>query len=169
MKSTLVTIAILVLTSAAIAAETPKSGSDASAAFEKLKALSGQWESQGKTGKAHLSYEVVSGGNAVFERDVNQGMPDMITVYYLDGDRLLLTHYCMAGNQPRMQAQRFDPQTGELKFDFLDATNLTNPGAGHMHDAKLRLIDNDHLATTWEFYENGKPKFSETAEFTRVH
>ena len=123
MKSILVTIAVLVLTSAASGAETPKSGSEASAAFDRLKALAGQWEAQGKTGKSQLTYEVVSGGNAVFERDNNEGMPEMITVYYLDGDRVLLTHYCMIGNQPRMQARRIDPQTGELKFEFVESAS----------------------------------------------
>jgi hypothetical protein len=94
-------------------------------------------------------------------------MPAMLTVYHLDGDRLLLTHYCMAGNQPRMRAAAFNPESGELEFQFVDATNLA-AGAGHMHNAKLRLVDNNHLATEWQFYENGQRKFTESAQYTRV-
>jgi hypothetical protein len=86
----------------------------------------------------------------------------------VDGGRLLLTHYCMVGNQPRMQAKAFNPETGELNFQFLDATNLTSSGTGHMHNAKIRLVDNNHLTTEWQFYENGKQKFSEAAQYTRV-
>ncbi len=95
-------------------------------------------------------------------------MPGMLTVYHLDGDRLILTHYCMAGNQPRMQASSFNPDTGELQFQFLDVTNLASPGAGHMHNARFRLVDNNHLKTEWQFYENGKPKMTEAAQYTRV-
>jgi hypothetical protein len=73
----------------------------------------------------------------------------------------------MAGNQPRMQARSFNPETGEVAFEFLDATNLT-AGAGHMHNAKFRIADHDHLVTEWEFYENGQKKFGESAQYTRV-
>jgi len=86
----------------------------------------------------------------------------------VDGDRLLLTHYCMAGNQPRMQARSFNPETGEVAFEFLDATNLTTSAAGHMHNAKIRVADHDHLVTEWEFYENGQKKMSDIAQYTRV-
>ncbi|HZU28241.1 MAG TPA: hypothetical protein VFA04_22120 [Bryobacteraceae bacterium] len=157
----------LLLTAALIAAGLH--AGDAATAFERMKSLAGEWEGNTKTGKAHLTWEVVSGGNAVLERESADGMPTMITVYYVDGDRLLLTHYCMAGNEPRIQARHFDPATGELKFEFLDAANLASPRDGHMHDATLRLIDHDHVASAWEFYQDGKPKFSESFEYTRIH
>ena len=159
----------LLLTTSLFAAEAPKPETEAAAAFARLKGLSGQWEAPIKDGVKSASYEVISGGSAVVERDTMDGMPPMLTVYYLDGDRLLLTHYCMAGNQPRMQARRFNPDSGELKFDFLDATNLANPNAGHMHDATLRLVDNDHFSESWDFYLNGKVQMTESAQFTRVH
>lgn len=95
-------------------------------------------------------------------------MPAMETVYHLDGSRLLLTHYCMAGNQPRLEAKSFNPDKGELQFRFLDATNLATPNAGHMHDVLIRFVDNNHFETEWQFYENGKPKFTEKAQYTRV-
>ena len=95
-------------------------------------------------------------------------MPAMMTVYYLDGDRLLLTHYCMAGNQPRMQARAFNPETGEVDFEFLDATNLA-PGGGHMHNAKFRVADNDHLErTSGSSSRTVNRRWTETAQYTRV-
>src|SRR5262249_3851473 len=123
-------------------------------------------------GKSHLRYEVVSGGSAVVERFENDAMGPanaMITVYYVDAKRLIMQHYCMAGNQPRMQAESFNPATGELRFAFLDASGLSSPEAGHMHNATFRLIDADHLSQDWQFVENGKPKFNESSQFTRVH
>ena len=118
-------------------------------------------------GKVHVSYELIAGGTSLVEKESGEKMPAMLTVYYLDGDRLLLTHYCMAGNQPRMQARAFNPETGEVAFEFLDATNLA-PGGGHMHNAKIRLADHDHFSSEWEFYENGQRKMAETAQYTRV-
>jgi hypothetical protein len=146
----------------------PDTSTNADAAFARLKTLVGEWEATTNSGKVHLTYELVSGNTALLERESSETMPSMVTVYYVDGGRLLLTHYCMAGNQPRMQAKALNPDTGELDFQFLDATNLTSPAAGHMHNAKIRIVDNSHLVSEWQFYENGKPKFNETAQYTRV-
>jgi hypothetical protein len=92
----------------------------------------------------------------------------METVYYLDRDRLLLTHYCMAHNQPRMQAESFDPSTGDLRFAFLDATGLSNPNAGHMHNVSMRFVDSDHVNADWQFFQDGKLKMTESVQYTRV-
>jgi len=114
-----------------------------------------------------INYEVISGRSAVVERVVVDKMP-METIYHLDGARLLLTHYCMLGNQPRMEAKEFDPESGELRFEFLDVTNLPSPGAPHMHNAKFQFIDADHVSADWELFEGGKYKSTEHFEFTRV-
>jgi hypothetical protein len=140
---------------------------DAAAAFSRLKSLAGDWEADTKMGKVHIRYELVAGGTALLERESGENMPVMLTLFHVDGDRLLLTHYCMAGNQPRMQAKRFDPAAGEIEFQFLDATNLT-PGAGHMHNASYRTVDDRHFQSEWQFYENGKLKSTEKFEYTRV-
>ena len=141
---------------------------DAKTAFARLHSLAGEWESKPATGTAHVTYELIAGGTALVERDKAGDMPAMETVYHLDGGRLMLTHYCMMGNQPRMQARAFNPETGELKFEFVDVTNLASPGAGHMHNATLRLIDNNHLDTNWQLYENGQPKLTEAGQYVRV-
>ena len=168
MKRQYLLIANLLLAAVAAHAASSKSerNSDA-AAFARLKTLAGEWEADTQMGKVHLSYEVIAGGTALVEKETGEKMPAMLTVYHLDGDRLLLTHYCMAGNQPRMQVRAFNPESGELEFQFLDATNLA-AGGGHMHSAKFRLVDSNHLATEWEFYENGQRKFVETAQYSRV-
>ncbi len=158
----------LLLTAAAIQAVDKATASiDSKAAFARLKTLAGEWQADTSMGKAHVTYEVIAGGASLVERETAEKMPAMLTVYHLDGSRLLLTHYCMAGNQPRMQARSFDPKTGEVRFQFLDGTNLTE-GAGHMHNATLRVIDNDHLTAAWEFFEGGQRKNTETFQYTRV-
>jgi len=164
MKAYLLIAGLLLGVIANPAAE-PKS--DAAAAFARLKSLVGEWEGGTDMGKAHLTYELIADGSALVERETMENMPSMLTVYYLDGDRLLLTHYCMKGNQPRMQVHGYDPATGELAFQFLDATNLA-AGGGHMHNATIRLVDDRHFTAQWQFYENGRQKFAETAQYTRV-
>ena len=161
----LLMIPIVLLAAATAGTDHPN---DATAAFTRLKALVGEWEGDTQMGKAHLTYELIAGGSALVERETMGNMPPMMTVYHIDGSRLLLTHYCATGNQPRMQARRYDPATGELVFEFLDATNLAGPRAGHMHNAKIRLRDNDHFSGEWEFYENGERKNTEAAQYTRV-
>lgn len=162
-------IAMATLAAGMVMAAGPKAESAAGpAAFARLKALVGEWDADTSMGKVHVSYELIAGGTSLVERESGEKMPAMLTVYYLDGDRLLLTHYCAAGNQPRMQARSFDPETGEIDFRFLDATNLTTPGAGHMHNATFHLPDRDHFSADWEFYENGQRKMAETAQYVRV-
>lgn len=161
-------IATLVLAAGAVHGAGPKSEKTAdAAAFARLKTLAGEWEADTRMGKTYLSYEVIAGGTALVERETAEKMPAMLTVYHMDGGRLLLTHYCMAGNQPRMQAHVYNPESGELEFQFLDATNLS-PGAGHMHNARFRFVDRDHLWSEWEFYENGQRKISEAFQYTRI-
>lgn len=142
------------------------------AAFERLKGLVGVWEVTEPSGKnATVRYELTASGSALFERYADGSMgagSEMITMYHLDSGRLMLTHYCMAGNQPRMLLKRFDPATGELDFDFLDATGLKDENNGHMRRAHFRLLGPDRFQSRWEFFENGKATFDEKQELTRV-
>jgi hypothetical protein len=145
---------------------------DGAAAFERLKGLVGVWEVTEPAGKkATVRYELTSSGSALLEHYTDGSMGagnEMITMYHLDSGRLLLTHYCMAGNQPRMLLKRFDPATGELDFDFLDATGLKDESEGHMRRARFRVADPNRYESRWEFVENGKITFDEKQELTRV-
>lgn len=99
-------------------------------AFEKLKALVGHWETD-KTNmnKATLDLELTSGGTVVLEKFhmVENGKPvEMTTLYYLDGDQVKLTHYCMAGNQPTMKGS-YAPETKTITFDLVSISNLKTP------------------------------------------
>jgi hypothetical protein len=79
----------------------------------------------------------------------------MISMFHMDGKRLLMTHYCAAGNQPRMQAQA-SPDGKTLTFEFVDATNLDSPDAGHMQRMVLTMIDENHHTEDWTFVNHGK-------------
>ena len=81
---------------------------------------------------------------------------DMISMIHLDGpNRLLLTHYCGAGNQPRMQAD-ISPDGKTITFNYVDATNLSSPDAGHMTRMVLTMLDDNHHTEEWIFNDHGK-------------
>src|SRR5580704_146902 len=162
-----------VLTAAAVllfAVGPARAGGSGSAAFERLKSLAGHWETEtSNREKATLDLELTSGGTAVMERFhmTEQGKPmEMITLYYLDGEQLKLTHYCMAGNQPTMRGN-YAPDTKTLTFEFEGATNLKSPDDGHMHHAVYTFIDNDHFKTAWTFQKDQKDAFTEDATYVR--
>lgn len=144
---------------------------DATAAFDRLKALKGTWEGKTDTGqKVTTTFELTANGTALVERYVgSEAMKhaEMLTVYHLDGPSLILTHYCIARNQPTLKAERFDPKTGEIQFEFVRATNLASANAGHMRRAMYRLDGPNQFTTSWEYFQNGKKTMTETETFTR--
>ncbi len=140
---------------------------DAAAAFARLKSLEGKWEGRSPMGLTRSTFKIIANGNALQQEDEMPGHDVMMTVYHLDGDRLLLTHYCSAGNQPRLMAKRFDAAQNEIDFDFLDATGMSGKQAGHIHSAKFRIPGGDHYWTEWVFSGAGK-QTPETVDFARV-
>jgi len=140
---------------------------DAGAAFEKLKSLAGNWQAKSSMNPATpVSYEIVSGGSAVMEKLDEHGKYDMVTIYHRDGDRLMLTHYCAANNQPRMRLESASADGKTLKFSFLDVTNLAKPTDGHMRQVEFNFQDADHFTQTWTFIQDGKDQV-DTFEYAR--
>lgn len=171
MKGLLKVLCTLVLSVALLPVMTQGRPAGGVEAFEQLKALVGHWETD-KTNmnKATLDLELTSGGTAVMEkfRMVEQGKPvEMITLYYLDGDQIKLTHYCMAGNQPTMRGT-YAPETKTLKFNLESITNLKTADSGHMHHATYTFIDSDHFKTTWTFRKDQKDSFTEDVTYVRT-
>src|ERR1044071_4021628 len=79
-----------------------KQDTNAVAAFNRLKTLAGNWEATSTRGKVTSAYEVISNGSALVEHVKGTGEDEMLTVYHLDGNLLVLTPFCTAGNQPHM-------------------------------------------------------------------
>jgi len=125
--------------------------SDAQNSFDKLKTLAGSWEGTMDGKPLLVSFRVTSMGNALMHEMTGGGRPDdPITMFHLDGDRLILNHYCDAGNQPRMVGTiSSDGKT--ITFNFLDATNLLSSQMGHMQHVVFNLIDSNHHTELWEF------------------
>jgi len=148
-------IIMLALTFAATAAYAQ---TNAQKGFATLKTLPGTWEGSGMEGRdsnmpVRVTFKITGGGSAIMSEIL--GHEDMISMFHLDGDRLLMTHYCAVGNQPRMQASA-SPDGKTLTFNFVDATNLSSPDAGHMRKMILTVLDENHHTEEWIFVDHGK-------------
>jgi hypothetical protein len=112
-------------------------------------------------------YRLTGYGTAVVEDLVSDGVTAMTSVYHLDGRDLRLTHYCGAGNQPRLKAVEVDPQRGHLRFSLVDITNLKTPDAGHVHAVELRWHDADRITLVFTFVA-GRAESYERIELARI-
>jgi hypothetical protein len=137
-------------------------------AFDQLKSLAGDWEGKGSSGAVtKVTYKVVSNGSVVMEHLQPAKESEMITMYTLDGDRLVVTHYCSAGNQPTMQTTANPAATGKYDFSFVRISGTKTPDEGHMAALTLSILDKDHLTETWTFVDHGK-SMADTFTYTRV-
>ncbi|HSQ55343.1 MAG TPA: hypothetical protein VLM40_06325 [Gemmata sp.] len=129
-------------------------------AFEKLKKLAGTWVEADKDGKPTDKVvsvvKVTSGGSAIQETLFPDQPMEMMSVYHLDKGDLVMTHYCMLGNQPRMKADPKSP-ANQIKWVFTGGTNLDPKKDMHMHGGTITFIDDDHIEFAGEGWENGKP------------
>jgi hypothetical protein len=128
-----------------------------------MKGLAGRWRGKDTFGKqVEVTFRVMSKGSAILSEYVESGgkeNEDMVTMIHLDGDRLLATHYCSAGNQPRLKGT-LSPDGKTVTFDFADATNLSSPQAGHMQRLAITIYGPDHHTEEWTYVENGKETVS---------
>jgi hypothetical protein len=170
------TVLVLISTIALAQSAAPKSEvakTEAQKSFDTVKTLAGEWEGpvttdlpeamKAKMGvnsnPLHVSLRVTSRGNALVEEEQEAGTPldytrydHPVTMLYLDGDRLLLTHYCDAGNRPRMVARK-SSDGKSVEFDFVDAAGSTQ--YGHMHHAVFTIIDASHHTEDWTYIMPG--------------
>lgn len=147
-------VALLVVAVAAPAA------AGTSPAWEKLKSLAGEWKGTmahgDETMPVSVSYTLVSSGTSLMERMATPDGHDMVTMYYPDGSRIMMTHYCSEGNQPRMRAQAAAGEPKSLAFEFVDVTGLASPQAEHMRKLVVRFDDADHFMQEWTHRKAGK-------------
>jgi hypothetical protein len=157
------------LASLAGAAEAP---SPAAAAFERLKSLAGSWSAHSTQGwEGASTIEVIAGGSALMVRSQvdPHGKETMATLIHLDADRLLLTHYCIAGNQPRLEAKEVAADASRIELSFRDGTNLPSRDHGHMDRVIFEIRDDDSYTSQWTWYQDGKERWMERIEHRRRH
>lgn len=128
-------------------------------AFAQLKTLNGAW--RGTADKAASAsdvtvlYRTTANGSAVVETILPGTDHEMVTVYYVDGKRLVMTHYCAMGNQPRMALQSTS-SPDLLRFEFIGGANIKPRADTYMHGESIRFLDKDQITTEWTLFKAGK-------------
>jgi hypothetical protein len=153
---------------------TTQPASPALMAYEKFKGLEGTWEGKSSKGwTERVTYSVIAGGSCVLETsEMLHGKDEeamkMATAYHMDGQNLMLTHYCAAKNQPRMRASEISADGGDVLFTFIDGTNMSSRDKGHMDKAHIKFVDADTIQAKWTWYADGKEQWMEEIEYRRV-
>ena len=132
----------------------------ANSGLETMKKLVGTWLAADKDGKPTDQVvsiiKVTAGGSAVHET-LFPGQPhEMVSIYTVDGPDLVMTHYCVLGNQPRMKADPKSP-ANQISFQFAGGSNLDPKKDKHMHAATLTIVDADHIKIVGVGWEGGAP------------
>ncbi len=153
----------LLIVSAFSSDEPKNTSTPAQAAFERFKNLEGQWLGRSTKGwEEVVGFKTIAQGSVVVENSFDAHPNEtMMTMFHLDGERLMLTHYCVAKNQPRLEATSFENDGKTITFTFLDATNLPSRDKGHMDKAVFRFADENKFSTQWTWYQNGKESWME--------
>ena len=133
--------------------------SDAQKMFEKMKSLTGSWQGTIMNIPIDLSIRVASSGTAILHegnRIEKGGPPDHeITMFYVEGDRFLATHYCDGGNRARFEG-KMSPDGKMIEFIFLDVVGSTKGGLVKRM-AFTSLDENKHVVEMTFIMPNGKP------------
>jgi len=132
--------------------------SRAQVAFEKLRELRGSWEGKDDHGMVvKTNFKVMVSDTMVMETLFASGMEEMVTLYSVSGNGVVLLHYCPTNNQPRMRAvPPPDGDVKELDFIFEGAGNLPNLETGHQHRLVIQFHDKDHITERWTWRQKGK-------------
>jgi len=113
-----------------IAQTTATAPSDAQKMFDKMKSLEGSWHGTIMGISINVTIRLASSGTAILhEANTDGGRPPNheITMFYVEGDRLLATHYCDGGNRARFEG-KLSPDGKSSEFNFLDVAGSTRGG-----------------------------------------
>jgi len=140
------------------------------AAFEQLASLVGEWKGvQDGTGtEITLTYTLTADDSVLMEESRPVKGPAMITMFSVDRDHLVATHYCSARNQPQMATGTItDPQKNVLSFSLVRVTGMNTPQDWHNTALEMHLEDKDHLSQIWSWEYKGK-KGTTGFHFSRI-
>ncbi|MDA1266133.1 MAG: hypothetical protein O2816_13715 [Planctomycetota bacterium] len=138
--------------------------------FEAVAALEGRWTGEAPDGMQGMSeFSVTSGGSVVRETMMPGTDFEMTNMYALDGNGLVMTHYCAAGNQPHMRATAMDGN--RIVFEPIGVSDLKATDEYYMGGMTLEMKDADHIVQHWQGYVAGEAQADGvmSIELTRVH
>ncbi len=136
---------------------------DAASAMAFLTSTSGVWGSGGAAQHEHgaaqpgsvVSVKTKAQGSAVVHTYAAGTPGEMETVFHMDGDKLLLTHYCALQNAPVLRFEKSN-KPGELKFVFHGGTNFDAKVDAHLHESTFQIINKDTIEQRSTVFANDK-------------
>lgn len=174
----LLVLAAVLIAPGAVRAEEPAAAAndhqlDASTAFDRIKTLAGTWDAALPVPGAEAmtsthEFRVSAAGTVVMEIMGPGSDHEMINMYHVDGDELLLTHYCAGGNQPTMRLDRATSDADHYVFAFTGGTNLDPATDGHIHGGELTFTGDGTLDSTWIGWSGGKQADTMTFQLTKA-
>jgi hypothetical protein len=147
----------------------PATAELARASFERFRAMEGDWLGRSTKGWAEtLRYKTIAAGSTVLETsfDAHPG-EEMATTFFMDGDRLMLIHYCVSKTAPRLEATAFEDGGRTVVFTFVDGANIPTRDRGHMDKAVFSFESADRVRSRWTWYADGKEQWLEEIVQTR--
>jgi hypothetical protein len=142
----------LVLAAALLVADKTKSDE----AFDRLASLKGEWKGEQEGVKISLIYTLTANGSALIEEFRPESGAVMFTIFTVDGDHLIATHYCSAKNQPQMATSAIADVQKPLAFSLARITGLKSPDDWHNTGLTVSQEDSDHLTQEWTYQSKGK-------------
>jgi len=155
----------------AAAPATPPAPTAAEVVFERFKSMEGRWAGESTMGwKDVVEFSVIARGSVVMAVSEFEAHPGetMVTMYHMDGEHLVLTHYCVAGNQPHLRATAFEEEGRAIRFTWADGTGLESRDEGHMDQALIRFGEDGSYTSRWTWYEDGAESWMEDIRLERI-
>jgi hypothetical protein len=161
---------LVLASSVAFAADLASQPRKNSAEFERMKTLVGTWKGKTDMGQGPvdltISYRLLAGGSVLEERCFSGTPNEMITMYYDQGDKLALTHYCMFGNRPGMLLKSSDEKS--ITFDFDKTCGINPTKESHMHALTISFEDADTITSGCKAIIDGKETENHPTTLKRV-
>jgi hypothetical protein len=175
MRTQIILVTLFCTTLSLVAASEKPAGREpdaesVSSLMSRFRGLAGVWRGHSSKGWDETeSYTLAGKGSTVMavSHFIDTPEDSMVTMFHVDGDRMLLTHYCEEGNQPRLVASEIGPGGSTATFTFLDGTGLKEH-PGHMHTVKFEFQDADHFTSQWSYFANGHESWTEKIAYERA-
>ena len=152
----LVLVCVLVTAVAVSGQNQPQDSSKSAAVFKQLTSLVGDWEAVQDNVPVKETYTLTANGTVLMSETKPADSQPMITMFTVDGDHLIATHYCVAGNQLQMVTGAPGDLEKGLTFSLKQVTGMKTPDDWHNTGITLTLDDKDHMTQRWTYLYKGK-------------
>jgi len=152
-----------------VAAQTPSADKIQSATiFTQMKSLVGEWDAVLDRVLVKEIYTLTANGSALMAETHAGNEPAMITMFTVDGDHLMATHYCSTGNQPQMITGVPDDLHNGVTFTLARVTGMKTSDDWHNTGVTISLDDPNHMTQRWTYLYKGKTGMN-VFHYTRKH